>query len=196
MYAVAKGYSMQAKIIITGILIALGIAYAVFDTKRMAPSQIISAPPDENKYMSAFASVDFKYVDLNGKEHQLSDHHQKVIILNFWASWCAPCIKEFPDLLKLAATYPDEIIFLAISVDQDKASIDKFFKRYKIDISPNNVIIGHDPLKNISQDIFQTTMYPETFILDQGHAIQEKIVGITQWNSPEIISKIDNLLKR
>lgn len=64
-------------------------------------------------------AINFTLKDLNGKETELSDHiGEKVILINFWATWCLPCIKEFPHLQELYETYQEkEFIMFAISVD-------------------------------------------------------------------------------
>ena len=70
----------------------------------------------------------FTFLDIAGKEYALSDYAGKIVILNFWASWCAPCITEFPHLLSFAAANPD-IILIALSSDKDKAVVENFLKR-------------------------------------------------------------------
>lgn len=62
--------------------------------------------------------LDFTYNDIHGKQHKLSDHRGKIIYIDFWATWCVPCIEERPFFAKLASQY-DNIIFLSLSIDKD-----------------------------------------------------------------------------
>lgn len=170
------------------ILLALAgaaIGYTVY-SERMIP-----APPQSVKMAPAFT---FKTLD--GKKRALEDFRDKVVILNFWASWCAPCVIEFPQMLKLAEMTREESILLFMSIDEDKADIEKFMKQHGKNAGGPNVIIGHDADKSISRGLYQTYMIPETFIIAPGGAIAEKITGAdVLWDSPDMAAKIKSLKK-
>lgn len=121
----------------------------------------------------------FSFKDLNGKSYNISDytHGEKQIFINFWASWCAPCIEEFPIMIEQARKYPQDWIILAFSVDENPAEARKFIQRFAADW-PQNMILAADHDKAISQGIFQTIRYPESYILSPHMTIRRKIVGM------------------
>ncbi|MBI1300272.1 MAG: redoxin family protein [Alphaproteobacteria bacterium] len=141
------------------------------------------------------ASFSFSFETIEGKEVSLESLKGKTILINVWATWCAPCIIEFPDLLKLAAKNPERIVLVAMSVDQNKNDIDQFLKSLPEDVIENlaleNVYIAHDPLKEISRDIMRITLYPETFILKPNLDVDRKLAGIQDWLGSDIAQIIE-----
>lgn len=135
----------------------------------------------------------FDYTRLEGIKANLRDHQGKVVMVHFWASWCAPCLVEFPNLMTLAAEKKDDFLLLAISTDENKADIEKFLA--KMDESPPpNMIIIQDHDKTISKDLYGTVKLPETFLLTPGLKIFEKVTGPEEnWNSRDWHRKIDLL---
>jgi len=122
------------------------------------------------------------------------DTEGKVVILNFWASWCAPCVAEFPLLLEISDIYADDLIFIGLSSDLTKAAIDKFFNN--IDYSPaEQEWISFDEGGNITRNIFQSLMLPETLLIDQDGYIVKKFVG-ADWTKEEMTAAIDVLLTK
>lgn len=135
----------------------------------------------------------FNYTRLDGNAGALADHKGKVVMVHFWASWCAPCVVEFPSLIALAEERRKDLVILAISTDDNKDDIDKFLT--KIDIKPpKNFIIAQDAEKAIAEGLYGTMKLPETFLLTPGLAVFEKVTGPEdQWNNREWHRKIDLL---
>ncbi len=184
---------MRNLIVLAAILIAAALYTVTVDHNAQpripAPPQTQTNPSSENA-----AAPEFSFKDLSGKTYSLSDFKGRVFILNFWASWCAPCVKEFPQMLDLAAMTRNESVFLFLSVDEKKEDIERFIKRYGKNLPAPNVVMGWDPDKSISQSLFQTYKLPETYILTPGHVISEKIIGADiVWNTPGMKAKIKNL---
>ena len=130
---------------------------------------------------------DFSFV-LNGKPTHLSDLRGHVVVLNFWATWCPPCVDEAPvlnDLQQHLERFGGMV--LGISVDDDKAAYDQFLKDHDI-IFPTY----RDATKKIPLS-YGTSMYPETYIIDANGKLQRKIIGPQEWTSPEMISYLSSL---
>lgn len=126
---------------------------------------------------------------LDGRMVDLAAYRGKAVLLNFWASWCIPCAVEYPQMLRLAATLPDDLVILAVSSDAERAAIDRFLARHGT--GPDNVIIAHDPEKKITQDLFGTVRLPETILIDAAGIMREKVIGASvEWDAPEMESKI------
>ena len=83
----------------------------------------------------------FSFTDINGESRNIRDFEGKIVILNFWASWCPPCIKEFPLLLDAAANHKDDVVLIALSSDHDKQAMNRFInslkKDFDLDSMPN-----------------------------------------------------------
>ncbi len=167
------------KLIIILIITLLGGLLALQDSFS-PPKGMIST-----KNITAETVSDPIFKDINGNQHNLHQYKGKTIVLNFWATWCPPCVVEFPQLLQLANQEQENITLITLSVDEDPTSIERFFKTLPKEsqehLKLNNVVIGLDTDKSISKDIFKTTMYPETFIINKNLVIKHKIEGITDW---------------
>lgn len=180
---------MNIKIIIVVGLLLLGIVFGFWDN--------ISPPPENSGDPNNFSTIsqketapDIEFTSLDGKSYKLHKLRGKTVILNFWATWCAPCIQEFPSLITLAHERKENLILLAISADENSVNINKYLKllpeSVKSYLSQDNIIITHDKDKKISADIFQTSTYPETFIISPDMTIFHKIIGPANWSGEEM----------
>ena len=118
----------------------------------------------------------FAFQDLNNKKHTLYDYKDQRIILHFWATWCAPCVKELPELIDLANKHPDNLSIIAIAVADRPKEIEKFISKTGRRTA-DNFIIGLDPNKAISKEIYNTVKLPESYILTPSLMLKEKITG-------------------
>ena len=138
----------------------------------------------------------FEFTDLNGGNHKSGDFKDKIIILNFWASWCAPCIKEFPNLLKINDEYKDSTILIALSSDLDQNAITKFINKMEASQNVNfeapNIFIAHDEDQKITAKLFNTFKLPETIIIDQNQNIRHKLIG-ADWDENDLRQIIKEL---
>jgi len=139
---------------------------------------------------------DFPLAGLEGAHYQLADYQGRIIVLNFWASWCLPCFAEFPELLALAAAYPDDLVLIALSTDTDRAAAARFLTMLDDDaaaqLALGNVVIGRDADQAISRELFQIYRLPETVITDRDHQMVHKIIG-ANWHAADIIPLLENL---
>ncbi len=122
---------------------------------------------------------------LNGAQQKLSNYQGKYVLIHFWASWCAPCIAEFPSLVKLAADKPD-ITILAVSVDEESKQAIAFLqkqaaaKQYPKPLKQiSNFVLLQDPKKALAQN-FGTFQYPETVLLNP------QLQPIYKWAGPQV----------
>ena len=126
---------------------------------------------------------DFTFETTNGVSHKLSDFKDKKIIIHFWASWCAPCVVEFPELITLANKQKD-VVILGFSSDRTHQSIDRFFQTRNLDI-PDNFLIIHDQKQKITEGKFNVFQLPESFILNSDLTLENHIIGAYQ-NWPDL----------
>jgi peroxiredoxin len=128
---------------------------------------------------------DFTLTDGTTKVH-LADYRGKVVLVNFWATWCAPCIQEVPSLLDLHHQDPS-LAILGVSVDEDPDAYSEFLRRHHIDF-----ITVRDPSESAAK-LFHTEMWPETYVIDRKGIIRRKFVGAQDWTSPEVRAYLESL---
>jgi len=129
---------------------------------------------------------------LDGKATRLSDLRGKVVVLNFWASWCPPCRDEAPALNQLQrriASAGGVVLGVNAGVDDSQAGYEDFLKTYNIDF-PTYL----DLSKRIALS-YGTTVYPETYVIDRKGRIDRKIIGPQDWTSPTMMAYLDSVLK-
>jgi cytochrome c biogenesis protein CcmG, thiol:disulfide interchange protein DsbE len=128
-------------------------------------------------------------LNIDGKAEKLSDLRGKVVVLNFWASWCPPCVEETPALIQLQQRIAARNgVVLGVSVDDDDSAYRKFIQEHGI-----NYPTSRDASKKSALD-YGTVMYPETYIIDRKGVIARKIIGPQDWNSPEMVAYFDAIL--
>lgn len=161
---------------------------------KAEPPQAQALPPEVSVFKSQSApDFEFSVFDTNQKK-SLSEFRGKVVLLNFWASWCAPCVIEFPKLATLAKENPDTLVVIAVSADSDRNDISRFLKKANHKPAPNFLLV-HDEGKTISQDLFQTIRLPETIIIDPDGNMVRKVIGDTDWTGNEMKSYLSSLVK-
>jgi cytochrome c biogenesis protein CcmG/thiol:disulfide interchange protein DsbE len=116
----------------------------------------------------------------------LSKLRGRVVVLNLWATWCAPCIEELPSLLALHKQRPD-IEIIAISMDQDPDVYRKFLVQQHVDL-----VTIRDQDQRINA-LYGTVQIPETYIIDKQGILRRKFIGAQQWTSPDIISYLSKM---
>jgi len=133
-------------------------------------------------------------LDLSGKPSHLSDLKGKVVVLNFWATWCPPCKEEAPSLNRLQNHIQSRNgVVLGVAADEDSAAFTKFVHDQQL-IFPNyrdpSTKDQHSPIA----ESYGTAMIPETYIIDRHGKIARKFIGFQQFDSPEMFAYLDALL--
>lgn len=119
----------------------------------------------------------------------LASYRGKVVLLNFWASWCGPCIQEAPGLEQLHRDWPD-LEILSVSVDTDADAYHHFLERYHFDSAT-----VMDPDEKAAK-LYHTDGWPETFIIDRQGVVRRHVVGNPDWSNPELRAFLQNLQKQ
>src|SRR5262245_45631157 len=121
----------------------------------------------------------------SGQTVRVPEFGGKLLILNFWASWCPPCVQETPSLSELARQYANRgVVVLGISVDQNEKAYQQFIERFK----PNFLTAREF---KIHED-YGTYMYPETYIIDPSGKVLRKYIEAINWMSRDTLSYIDS----
>jgi cytochrome c biogenesis protein CcmG/thiol:disulfide interchange protein DsbE len=118
----------------------------------------------------------------------LSQFRGQVVVLNFWATWCPPCVEETPSLIRMQARLKDKgVVVLAVSIDDDDAAYHKFLKQYGV-----NMVTVRDEAKKASS-LYGTFGWPETYVIDRNGVIRRKFIGPVEWTSPEVTDYLSKL---
>ncbi len=118
----------------------------------------------------------------------LSQFRGRVVVLNFWGTFCPPCIEETPSLVRMQNQMRGKgVVVLAVSIDTDDAAYHKFLKEYQI-----NLVTVRDGEQK-SSALYGTVGWPETYIIDRNGIIRRKFIGAVDWTSPEITDYLSKL---
>jgi cytochrome c biogenesis protein CcmG, thiol:disulfide interchange protein DsbE len=116
----------------------------------------------------------------------LSKLRGRVVVLNLWATWCAPCIEELPSLLALQRRMPD-LEIIAISRDEDPDAYRRFLVQHHVDL----LTIRDDSMK--VDKLYGTSLIPETYIIDRQGILRRKFISAQDWTSPAIVSYLSKM---
>jgi cytochrome c biogenesis protein CcmG, thiol:disulfide interchange protein DsbE len=156
-----------------GLFLALPLTLMAACNRGAHPAQLDRPAPD------------FTVTDGTSTIH-LANYRGQVVLLNFWASWCEPCIVELPSLLQLHHDMPS-LAILAVSIDVDAEAYSNFILHRHVDLTT-----VRDPSQSAAK-LYHTEMWPETYVIDRNGVIRRKFVGQQDWSSPEIRSFLKSL---
>jgi peroxiredoxin len=118
----------------------------------------------------------------------LNQFRGEIVVLNFWATWCMPCIEEMPSLVQLQQRLKDRgVTVLAVSVDTDAGAYRRFLHDHNI-----SLLTVRDE-KQQSNNLYGTFKFPETYIIDRNGVMRRKFIGAVDWSQPEITEFLTKL---
>jgi peroxiredoxin len=127
--------------------------------------------------------------DLAGKQHQLADYRGRVVLINFWASWCPPCVKEMPSLQELQRRLRDRpFTLLAVNMAEAANLVREFLKTHDLDFT---VLLDAD---GTALKQWKVMAFPTSFVLDKQGRIRYALFGSIEWMEPDALNKLDELL--
>ena len=131
----------------------------------------------------------FSIVTEKGKTISMSDFGGKLLVLNFWATWCPPCMEEMPSLDQFASTMKNSgVVVLAVSIDKNEKAYKTFLQRTRPAFEA-----AYDPDANVSCE-FGTYKWPETYVIDKSGKVIQKVISNQDWMAPQVINSIKALL--
>jgi len=138
------------------------------------------------------AAIDFELQNMDEENKKLSDYKGKVILLNFWATWCPPCIREMPSMERLHQQI-DAKEFKVIAVNQMEDIDQVFAFTGQLEIDPTFEIL-FDQDSKVSHK-YSVRGLPTTYLIDKDGKIRYRAVGGREFNHPEVVKIINTLIK-
>ena len=133
------------------------------------------------------AAPEFSIRTDSGRTVSVPNFGGKLLVLNFWATWCPPCVQETPSLSEFAARYASRgVVVLGISVDKDEKAYQAFLQRFR-----PAFLVSRD--SKVHED-YGTFIYPETYIIDAAGKVLKKIAEPADWMARDVTRYIDSLL--
>jgi peroxiredoxin len=170
----------KAVTLIVLIMLGGGVAYLLSATDDQPGSQ---------RAAIGGRAPDFELTDTEGKTWKLSDLKGKIVLINFWASWCDPCKDEIPSIQNLLNSEKgnDKLVFLSILYRDDPAQATSYLKErgfgFPVLLDTRNVASSYG-----------VTGVPETFVIDKSGIVKDKIIGPQKWDTPEVRAALAKLI--
>lgn len=167
---------------------ALGIVAVVWFARGRVP------PPD-----AGYPAPDFDVLDAEGSPVSLADYRGRVVLLNIWATWCAPCLEEMPSMQRLYEAFPrDDFEIAAVSIDAPAGASDAAGNPGGDPLAFANRLgltfpILLDPSGEI-QRIYRAAAVPESFLIGPDGIIYKKVAGATDWDSEANVELVRRLI--
>ncbi|SFU38664.1 Thiol-disulfide isomerase or thioredoxin [Pustulibacterium marinum] len=140
---------------------------------------------EDRKTLSKF-DYDFRLQTLNGEQVKFNNFKGNVVIVNFWATWCPPCIAEMPSLQNLYNDYGDKVAFLFIS-NEESSVIASFLQKHEYDLPV------YQNLQKVPSKLGHSSI-PTTYLIDKNGSIVINKTGAADWNSGKTRSLLDELI--
>jgi cytochrome c biogenesis protein CcmG, thiol:disulfide interchange protein DsbE len=133
------------------------------------------------------SAPDFTVQDAQNK-FTLSQFRGQIVVLNFWATWCQPCVEEVPSLVEMQSRLKaGGVTVLAVSVDVDDSAYREFVKDHNV-----TLLTVRDPDQKTNR-LYGTFKFPETYIIDRNGVMRRKFVGPVDWTDPQVTAFLGKL---
>jgi thiol-disulfide isomerase/thioredoxin len=174
---------------------ALGLTAMVPSLFRASPAQAAADYPPTTGQMQEFVLLKQRapapvtpFLDGDGGMHHFTDFTGKVLLVNFWATWCAPCIEEMPSLARLNDQLAGpNFQLLTISQDRGGKSVAEPFLRERLGLP--NLDLFFDPKLKLGRELGLRGL-PSTYLIDQQGRLVGGMAGSAEWDSPEAVEMI------
>ena len=177
---------MRRQIFIVVVLLLVGGSLYLGSASSSRPNQEPAKIADIGD-----SAPDFQLEDTSGNKVSLVDLRGKVVLVNFWATWCPPCRAEMPSMEKLnKAMANDDFVMLAINVEEDGRTVMPAFLKK----TPHTFPILYDDQGTV-QELYGVYRFPESFVIRKDGVIDDKVTGAIDWAHPETIAYFKDLAK-
>ena len=167
-------------LVLIGLLLLIGIG-----------AYIYSNLPATSTVVAGSVAPDFQLEDTQGNKVRLSELRGKVVMVNFWATWCPPCKEEMPSMERLNKIMAaEDFVMLAVNTEQNGHSIVPAFLKN----NPHDFTVLYDDKGTVQQQ-YGVYKFPESFVIGKDGIVDQKVIGQIDWASPKTIAYFKALTK-
>ena len=174
-----------------GLLIIVALTLLILRVQRPSPE---NPQPKANQFKSqeGYMAPRFSLRNLKGNMEGLDDHLGKVIVVNFWATWCVPCVKEMSSFENLYRRYRSQgLTLLAVSLDKgDSTKVQEFVDKHKLSFP---ILLD---TKGVAEKLYPSFSIPFTYVIDKQGRVVARVDGAKNWESSETFEAVEHLLKQ
>jgi peroxiredoxin len=186
----SKGKSfIRLKDGLLGLLIIVALTLLILRVQRPENPQ-----PEANQFkpQEGYLAPRFSLRNLKGNLEGLDDHSGKVIFVNFWATWCVPCVKEMPSFENLYRRYRSQgLTLLAVSLDKgDSTKVQDFADKHKLSFP---ILLDTE---GVAEKLYPSFSIPFTYVIDKQGRVVARVDGAKDWESSETFEAVEHLLKQ
>ena len=177
----------EHRALIAALALALAVAIAL-------PGSAASPAPTKFTALSPVPAPAIELKDTSGKLHRLSDYRGKVVVVNFWATWCEPCRAEMPSLQKLKERFdqdkrrPASLVVLAVNYNENAANIDKFLQAVRVEFPVLLDSFGE------ASHAWKPGVLPASFMIGRDGRLYYRVIGELDWAGAEAMSVVERLI--
>lgn len=165
--------------ILLGLVLVLGVSLA----------WVVSGTLNDGIVRVGETAPDFKVTTESGRTITPENFGGKLLVLNFWASWCQPCVQEVPSLEVFSRQFASEgVVVLGVSVDKNEKLYHQFLQQFPVTFQ-----VARDPSWDIAAN-YGTFQLPETYIIDSSGKVVQKVIAAQNWMNPEFVQSIKKML--
>lgn len=177
-------------LILIGLTLILSKCQLFKEPAAAVMSTTLSTPEIEKNEEDNLPDADFNLTvkDLDGNLISMSKYKGKVIFLNFWATWCMPCVAELPSINKLYTQFKDDMVFILIS-DESLEKVKKYHTKKGYDV-PFHIIDNQGEIPNL----YYHESIPYTLIINKNGKIIKTVLGAEDWDDEEFINELKKVL--
>lgn len=155
-----------------------------------------AASPPAAKFtpLAPVAAPAIELKDTRGKLHRLADYRGKVVVVNFWATWCEPCRDEMPSLQRLRERFEQDkrrassLVILAVNYHENAANIEKFLKAVQVEFPVLIDAFGE------ASSAWKPGVLPASFMIGRDGRTYYRVIGELDWSGPEAVSIVERLI--
>ena len=188
----SKGKSfIRLKDGLLGLLIIVALTLLIF--RVQSPGRDNPQPgTNQFKPQEGYMAPRFSLRNLKGNIEGLDDHSGKVIVVNFWATWCVPCVKEMPSFENLYRRYRSQgLTLLAVSLDKgDSSKVQEFADKHKLSFP---ILLDNE---GVAEKLYPSFSIPFTYVIDKQGRVVARVDGAKNWESSETFEAVEHLLKQ
>ncbi len=174
-----------------GLLILVALGLLVLSVQSSGPK---NPQPEVNQFkpQEGYLAPRFTLRNLDGDLEGLDDHSGKVMVVNFWATWCVPCVKEMPSFENLYRRFRSKgLTILAVSLDKgDSSKVQEFVDKHKLSFP---VLLDTE---GVAEKLYPSFTIPFTYVIDKRGRVIASVDGAKNWESSETFEAVEHLLKQ